>query len=84
MVVGPTPAGGPPPSGPATPRLFHMGPPPPPPSGADNYLKKVWKYGFKHKTFKVRYILHTTKLHFHLCLYDVLSIVILIIYYYNV
>jgi hypothetical protein len=74
MVDGPTPAGGPPPRGPATLRLFYVGLPSPPPSRADNWLKKAWKHGFEPKTFNVHYILLTTKLHFHLCL----------VYYYNV
>jgi hypothetical protein len=39
---------------------------------------------FEPKTFKVRYILLTTKLHFHLWFFLVFIIVILIIYYYNV
>jgi hypothetical protein len=46
--------------------------------GADNWLKKVWKQGFEPKTFKVGYIPLSTKGHFHLCLYSVFSVFILI------
>jgi hypothetical protein len=80
MVVGPTYAGRPSPRGPTTPHLFHVGPPPSPPLGGDNFSKKkVWKHGLKPKTFKLRYILLTTKLHFYLCLYSIFSIFIVII-----
>jgi hypothetical protein len=39
----------------------------------------VLKHEFKTRTFKIKYILLTTKLHFHLWLYSVFNIVILII-----
>jgi hypothetical protein len=48
------------------------------PTEANNWLKKVYRHGFKPKTYKVSNILLTTKLQFSLCLYSVFDIVILI------
>jgi hypothetical protein len=82
------------PSGPTTPTgrhmgepplpLRHMGPPPPHHRAQIIHQNKVWKFWFEPKSYNIRNIVLITKLHFHLWLYSIFSIIILIIYYYNV
>jgi hypothetical protein len=71
------------------PCLFHLGPPPPapPPHGPTTSTpvghrqlvkRKLYMHRFKPKTYKVRYILLTTKLHIYLWLYSIFSTFIVI------
>jgi hypothetical protein len=75
------------PSGPTTPTGWHMDQPPPPVATWAGHphlhrrpiiaSKKVYTYGFKHKTYKVSNILLTTNLQFPLSLYSIFNIFIL-------
>jgi hypothetical protein len=83
-------------SAPPLPTAFrHVGPPSHASSTWVRHLHPHWEQiidqknnceskGFEPKIFMLRYILHTTMPHLHMWLYLVFSIVILIIYYYNI